>query len=68
MDIEIILDASEVEASDLRCAWARRSTCQLRAPEREPQLHLVEATDDLFEYQAIQQGGWVMAGVALWAV
>jgi len=68
MDIEIILDASDVEAPDLRCAWARRSTCQLRAPEREPQLHLVGATDDLLEYQAIPQGGWVMADGAGCAV
>ena len=32
--------------------------------EREPELYIVGAADDLLEYQANPQGGWVMPDVA----
>ncbi len=36
--------------------------------EREPELYIVGAADDLLEYQAIVSGGWVVLESAVRAV
>jgi hypothetical protein len=73
------LEAFEVEVSELLFletevevdTWVYRSTwsASWRArAERESKLHTLGAADDLLEYQATSQGGWVMVDEAGCAV
>jgi hypothetical protein len=52
---------AEAEHLGLRSTWP--ASWRSRA-ERESQLRIVGAPDDLFEYQSTSQGGWVMPGDA----
>jgi len=75
VDVEIILGAAEIEAPGLKDVVWRFLESEVRhvgvpldlasvlarRAEREPELHLHGAPDDLFEYQSNPLGGWVMA-------